>query len=312
MQNSVTVFAPATVANVGCGFDIFGLALEKPGDRVVARRSSTPGVTITAITGDDGKLPRDAHKNTAGVAVHELLIAHGDPAFGVELELHKDMPIGSGLGSSAASSVAAVVAANELLGNLFTRRDLLPFVMAAEKEACGAAHADNVAPSLLGGFILIRSYDPLDVISLPIPRELYVAVIHPDIELRTDDARAVMKSHLTLSDAVEQFGNTAGLVAGLFREDYELIGKSLHDVVAEPHRSLLIPGFQEVKKAALTNGALGFSISGSGPSVFAFCRGKETAEKVAHAVHSTFKSTMDLTSQFYVSPINPHGAQRID
>jgi len=305
-MNRVSIFAPATVANVACGFDSLGFALNEPGDVVEAMLSSTPGVHVKRITGDGGKLPLDSMKNTASVAVMELLSHIGDTNVGIDLHVHKHMPLGSGLGSSAASAVAAVVAANELLGSPLTRLELLPFVMQAEKIACGAAHADNVAPALLGGFVLVRSYKPLDVIQLEYPKDLVAAVLHPQIELLTSDARNVLKKTIRLDDAIEQWSNLAGLITGLITHDYDLIGRSLKDTLIEPIRSLLIPGFDAVKAAALERNALGCSISGSGPSIFALCRGEEHARDVGSAMQLAM-NTYGLGSDLYVSAINAVG-----
>lgn len=222
MTKAVRVYAPATVANVAAGFDILGFAVNEPGDDVVARVAGPPGVRITAVSGGDGSIPTDPTKNTAGVSVLRLLEHLGSDA-GIELELSKNMPLGSGLGSSAASAVASVVAANEALGAPLTRRELLPFAMEAERIACGTGHADNVAPALLGGFLLIRSYRPLDTVRIPAPAELVCTLIHPHIEIRTEDARRILKSKITMRVAVEQWGNTAGLIAGLLTDDYGLI-----------------------------------------------------------------------------------------
>lgn len=305
-MNSVSIFAPATVANVACGFDSLGFALNEPGDVVEAVLSATPGVRVVEITGDGGKLPLSAEKNTASVAVLELLRSLGDTTSGIELHVHKHMPLGSGLGSSAASAVAAVVAANELLGAPLSRLELLPFVMQAEKIACGAAHADNVAPALLGGFVLVRSYHPLDVIQLDYPKDLYAAVLHPQIELLTADARNVLKKTIRLDDAIEQWSNLAGLITGLITHDHDLIGRSLKDTLIEPVRSLLIPGFDAVKAAALERNALGCSISGSGPSIFALCRGEAHAKVVGAAMREAMNG-FGLGSDLYVSPINSQG-----
>jgi homoserine kinase len=305
----VGVFAPATVANVASGFDVLGFALEEPGDIVIVRRAKTPGVRIAAVTGDDGRLPREPERNTAGVAVAGLLERLGQP-FGVEVELHKRMPLASGLGSSAASAVASVFAANLLAGSPLDRRELLPFAMEAERVACGSAHADNVAPSLLGGFVLIRSYHPLDVVCLPVPASLFAAVVHPHIEVRTEDARRLLKRDIRLTHAVEQWGNLAGLVASLFAGDLGLLSRCLKDVVAEPVRSLLIPGFPSVKQAALDAGALGCSISGSGPSVFALCSSAPIARKVARAMAEAF-GRAGLESDTFVSAINTVGPREV-
>lgn len=305
-MNSLRVFAPATVANVGPGFDVFGFAVDSPGDEVVVTLSGVSGVRVTEITGDNGLLSKDADKNTAAVAVQALL-KHLNSTQGFEIALHKKMPLGSGLGSSAASAVAAVVAANELLGKPLDRKDLLPFTMEGERVACGAAHADNVAPSLLGGFVLIRSYDPLDIVQIPVPENLWCTVVHPHIEVRTEDARRILKRELSLSSGIAQWGNTAGLIAGLFLKDTALIGRSLTDHVVEPVRSILIPGFYDVKKAAMDAGSLGGSISGSGPSVFALSDSHEKAHAIATAMHNVWSGQYSLESDVFVSQINKEG-----
>lgn len=305
----VSIFAPATVANVASGFDVLGFALETPGDAVTLRRVPGGKVTVVSIEGDGGKLPRDPEKNTSAVAVAAFLGKIGAP-FGIEIRLKKMMPLSSGLGSSAASAVAAVYGANLLAGSPLSTRELLPFTMAAEKVACGTAHADNVAPSLLGGFVLIRSYDPLDVVQLPVPRGLACAVVHPHTEVRTADARAILKKEIRLADAVRQWGNLAALVAALFNGDLALLGRSLQDVIAEPARSLLIPGFLSVKKAALAAGALGCSISGSGPSVFALCSSHESARGVGDSMAAAFTNA-GLESDVYISQVNTRGPYKL-
>jgi homoserine kinase len=302
---SVTVFAPATVANVASGFDVLGFALEQPGDAATIRRVPGKDLTIKEVRGDGGKLPLDPVKNTATVAVAAFLRATG-VSFGMEVTLEKRMPLSSGLGSSAASAVAAVWAANLISGSPLTPRELLPFTMEAEKAACGSAHADNVAPCLLGGFVLIRSYDPLDVVKLPVPKGLACAVVHPHTEVQTSDARRILKKEIRLSDAIRQWGNLAALVAALYNGDLALLGRSLQDVVAEPVRSLLIPGFASVKTAAVSSGALGCSISGSGPSIFALCSSKETAMKAGEEMSKAFMQA-GLTSDLFLSSVNTIG-----
>ncbi len=312
----VSVFAPATVANVGSAFDVLGFAIDNPGDTVIARRTSTPGVRITSIVGDNGKLPLSVDENTAGVSVKALLSAYRNihpteaSEMGIELELTKGLPIGSGLGSSSASTVAAVVAANELLSTPFSRRDLLPFAMEGERIACGAAHADNVAPSLLGGFVLIRSYDPLDVIPLPSPEDAWVAVVTPALELKTSDARRVLKRSVALESAISQWGNVAALVAGIFQNNIELMGRSLEDRIIEPERAQLIPGYAAAKAGALQSGAVGCSISGSGPSVFALCRSHEDGKRIAAVISDAFAQAGVASTQT-VSRINTTGAKVI-
>jgi homoserine kinase len=309
-QPVISAFAPATVANVVCGFDVFGFAVDNPGDIVRARWSDKPGVLLTRIDGDDGLLPRDSSKNTAGVAVHQLLQKLNLDR-GVEIELKKNLPLGSGMGSSAASAVAALVAVNALTGNLFQKNDLVQFALEAERVACGSAHADNIAPSLLGGFVLIRSYHPLDIISIPFPDYLCCVLVHPDIELKTKDARQLLKSTVLLRDAVQQWGNTAGLVAGLMKSDDELIARSMMDLVAEPVRAMLIPGYEAVKSSAKAAGALGVGISGSGPTMFALCTRLSIAQQVGIAMTDDFKKA-GLTSQQYISNLNKEGARIIE
>lgn len=304
-MKSIKVFAPATVANVACGFDILGFAVENPGDELVMTIKKEKGVVITKITGDGGRLPADPALNTAGVSAQKFL-EYINADCGVEIELHKKMPLGSGMGSSAASAVAAVFAANKLFGEPRQKRDLLPFTLEGEKIACGVAHADNTAPSLFGGFVLVRSYEPLDIVELPVPENLYCAIVHPNIEIQTKDARKILKKDIPMKDAITQWGNIAGLVAGILKKDYALIGRSLQDAVVEPVRSILIPHFDEVKACALTSGALGCSISGSGPSIFALAESKKTAADSASAMKSKFES-YKIQSEIYVSKINVKG-----
>jgi homoserine kinase len=308
-MKSIKAFAPATVANVSCGFDIFGFAVDAPGDEVVLTLTDEPGVKISKITGDGGRLPLEAEKNTAGVGVINLLKSIGSSQ-GVSIELNKMLPLGSGMGSSAASSAAALVGMNYLLGEPLTRKELLPFAMESERVACGSAHADNVAPSLLGGFVLIRGYAPLDVVSIPTPSDLYCVLVHPHLELKTEDSRQVLRQAIALKDAITQWGNIAGLVAGLMKPDYELIGRSLKDVVAEPIRAVLIPGFDAIKEAAAKAGALGSGISGSGPTIFSLCTDPAVGQRIGQAVQAQFEK-FKVASEIFVSRINPEGARII-
>lgn len=302
-MKSIRVFCPGTIANVSCGFDVLGLSLAGVGDYMTVTQTAIKGITISEILGQD--LPMEATQNVAGVAGLALLEALGSDA-GFDIKIDKRIKAGSGIGSSAASSAGAVWAINHLLGNPFTTKELIPFAMEGERLASGVAHADNVAPALLGGFSLVRSTDPLDVISLPSPSELYAIVIHPQIEIKTADSRRILKSNLSLKDAITQWGNVGGLVAGLYREDYELIGRSLQDVVIEPVRSILIPGFNEIKAAALNAGALGGGISGSGPSVFALSKGKDKALKVADAIRLAYEP-FGISFDIHISNINEKG-----
>ncbi|QEC52263.1 homoserine kinase [Anseongella ginsenosidimutans] len=304
-MREVRVFAPATVANVACGFDILGFALEQPGDTVRAGLSEGKEVKILSISGDSGRLPLDAAKNTAGVAVRHFLDHLGEER-GIEIHLEKALPLGSGLGSSAASAVAAVVAANVLLGEPLSREELIPFTLEAERAACGAAHADNAAPAMLGGFVLIRGYDPPDLVRIPAPEALCCAVVHPHIEIRTEDARKILRREIPLEDAIVQWGNIGGLIAGLMKGDYSLIGRSMKDVIIEPVRSLLIPGFEEAKQAAMDAGALGCSISGSGPSIFALGNDRRKIEAAGQAMQAAF-AALHIDSDLFVSAINNQG-----
>lgn len=304
----VKAFAPATVANVACGFDIFGFAIQDPGDVVELRQVDKPGIVITDITGDEGRLPRAAEKNAVTVVMLHMLKHLGIKDFGAEVILHKNMPLGSGMGSSAASAVAGVVAMNELLGNPLSRQELLPFAMEGERIASGSAHADNVGPSLLGGFVVIRSYNPLDIFTIPVPEDLYCTLVHPDIEINTKDARYILRNEVSLKNTIAQMGNVAGLVAGLMKSDYDLISRSMVDVIIEPVRSILIPEFTEVKRAAIENGALGCSISGAGPSMFALSKGEENARKAGEAMKKTF-ANVGIEATLHLSAINKGGAQ---
>lgn len=302
-MKTIRLFCPATIANLSCGFDVLGLCLDNVGDEMVIHKTIEKGIRITKITGAD--LSYDPEQNVAGAAAIALL-GQWQTDFGFDIEIHKKIKAGSGIGSSAASAAGAVFGINELLARPYEPKELVKFAMQGERLACGSAHADNVAPALLGGFTLVRSYDPLDIIRMESPEELYAAVIHPQIELKTADARAVLKPNIPLKDAVTQWGNVGGMVAGLFTKDYELIGRSLQDVVVEPLRSALIPGFHEVKNAALRNGALGAGISGSGPSIFALTKGGETARSVAEAMSRVYDD-LNLPYEIHVSKINADG-----
>lgn len=310
-MDSIKIFAPATVANVVCGYDILGFAVDEPGDEVIMRLTNASGISIKRITGDGGKLPLDPTRNTVSVSVQHYLSAIGRQGVGVEIELHKKMPIGSGLGSSSASTVAGLYAVNQLLGDMLPPEKLLPFAMKGEELACGTGHADNVAPALLGGFVLIRSYEPLDIIPLPFPASLHCAIVFPEVDVPTREARQMMRSKILLSDAVKQWGNIAGLVSGLFLEDIDLIGRSMHDAIAEPIRAILIPDFYILKDLALANGAVSFGISGSGPSVFSFARSKEAADRITHALRQHL-SSINISSKAYVSAINKTGPKILD
>jgi len=308
-MKSLKVFAPATVANISCGFDVLGCCLEGVGDEMIIHLSDTPGVRITKIEGAD--LPLDTDKNVAGVAVVALLEKLNDTTTGIDIEIYKKIKAGSGIGSSAASSAGAVWATNKLLGSPFTEKQLVPFAMEGERLASGNAHADNVAPALLGGFTLVRSYDPLDVLKLNTPEDLYMTIIHPQIEVKTADSRKVVKPNVSLKKAITQWGNLGGFIAGLYTNDYDLLGRSLEDVIIEPMRSILIPKFEEVKATAIQNGALGAGISGSGPSIFALSKGIENAQNVAQAIENVYKPT-GIVFDIHVAGINANGVTKIN
>jgi homoserine kinase len=310
MKSSIKVFAPATVANVVCGFDVLGFAVNEPGDEVVMRVTDKPGIIISKITGDNGRLPLDPAKNTVSVSVQHYLQSINRTDIGLDIELHKKMPIGSGLGSSSASTVAGLFAARTLLGDEADVVKLLPFAMKGEEMACGHGHADNVAPALMGGFVLIRSYEPLDIVRLPHPEELYCAIVFPDVDVPTREARQIIRNKIQMKDAVTQWGNIAGLVSGLFMNDIDLIGRSMKDILVEPVRSMLIPDFYKMREMAMEMGAVSFGISGSGPSVFAFTRGEETAKQITRKLQQHLTG-IDIGSNTYISDINDQGPKVI-
>jgi homoserine kinase len=299
-------FGPATVANVGVGFDVLGFALGDLGDRVELRACKTREVHIVRITGDGGRLSRDPHKNTAGVVVQQFL-ERINASHGVEITLHKALPLGSGLGSSAASAAAALVGVNALFGNPLTKAELVPIGMEGERVACGSAHADNIAPSILGGIILVRSYHPLDVLKLPCTPNFYCTVVTPNVEVRTEDARRAMPTEVPLSTVVTQLGNLAGLMVGLLTNDLPLITRSLEDRLAEPYRSPLIPGFAKARAAALEHGASAFNISGSGPSLFVLSSDEAGAYRVRGAIEDALLSE-GIGSRSHVTSFNMEGA----
>ena len=302
----VTVLSPATVANVVCGFDILGFALNDPNDIFTISLSAEKGITI--INDDEYNLPLDAEKNVSGAALLALLDETPDIK-GFQLISKKNIKPGSGIGSSAASAAGAVVAANYLLDNRFTKEDLVRFAMFGEKVASGVKHADNIAPAIYGGVTLIRSIFPLDIVRLDAP-ELHVTVVHPQIEVRTSDARQILKQRVLLKDAIKQWGNIAGLVAGFLQHDYNLIGRSLEDVIIEPVRSILIPGFDDVKKKCKEAGALGGGISGSGPSIFMLSQNAVTARAVEAVMKEVYEK-IGLDYHTHVTTINQQGVKLI-
>ena len=307
----VRAFAPASVANVACGFDVLGLALESPGDEVTVERADEPGIVLASIAGDGGRLPKAPDQNTATVAAQALLAKCGaGGAVGLRMTLSKGLPLESGMGSSAASAVAAVVAVNELLALEADFDTLLACALEGERVAAGSAHADNAAASLAGGFVLVRKRENVhDVVRLPIPEGLAVALVHPAIEVSTRDSRTLLGETLRLRDAVQQWANLGALVAGLYREDWDLIATSLVDRVAEPLRAGLVPGFHRAKAAALEAGALGGSLSGSGPSMFVLARDRDTAQRAAGRMAEALHEANGLAATCYVSPVDTPGAR---
>ena len=299
------VFAPATIGNLAVGFDILGLAIDGPGDEIVIKPTSESGVSISSITGDGGKLPRDA-RNTALFAAREVLKASG-MSTGAELDIIKKMPFGSGMGSSAASAVAGALAMNEFLDRPFKREELLPFSIAGEQQADGALHADNVAPSLLGGIVLIRSLSPIEVVRLPVPRGLMVLLVHPQIQILTKESRAALSDQISLNAHVVQSAHLASFVSALYKSDFDLLSRSLNDFIVEPQRAKLIPRFYDMKQAAMDLGALGFSISGAGPSVFALCNNSLVAEKISERLIAILAEEK-IEARSYISAVNQEGA----
>jgi homoserine kinase len=305
----IKVFAPATISNIGPGFDVLGLAIQQPGDIVTAERTMETGLQFS-LASSSMELPNNKSNVAAHVAL--LMLDEFKPPFGMSLQLHKQMPLGSGLGSSGASAAAAAMAVNELLLHPIPKKELIRFAIEGERLASGSAHADNVAPSLLGGLCLIRSYQPLDVIQLPYKDSFFWVVAHPHLVILTKQARKLLPANISLKTAIEQNGNLGALITGLALGNDALVRASLIDVIAEPVRAPLIKGFDAVKVAALEAGAIGFSISGSGPSVFAITTDKEIAEKVAASIKQAFKLSANVGCETYISGINPVGANIIE
>lgn len=306
-MDELKIFSPATVANVSCGFDVLGFCLDNIGDEMIIRKTAKKVVKITKIEGAD--LPFEETKNVAGVAALAILDA-ANAEFGVEIEIYKKIKPGSGIGSSSASASGVVFAINELLGKPFNKQQLTLFGMKGEAVASGSEHADNVAPGIFGGFTLVKSVDPLKIIALPTPMEICATIIHPKIEIKTSESRAILPKQVDLSSAVKQWANVGSLVSGLYTSNYELIADSLTDYIIEPYRSQLIPHYNDVIKAMQNAGTLGCGISGSGPSIFSLSKGKETAEKVAQAINKTYTNT-GIEFDIYVSKINTEGVKII-
>ncbi|WP_261395060.1 homoserine kinase [Membranihabitans marinus] len=310
MKAGIKVFAPATIANLAVGYDIIGLALESPGDEVIARKSDQyKGVHITQIFNDGGKLPMDPLKNTASVAGQAVLDACNASDMGIEIEIHKKMPIGSGLGSSAASAVSGAFAVNDIMGKPFSKEELLPYAVKGEQSADKAYHADNVAPCLLGGIIFVKNDETLLHRRLPTPKGLYITLVHPDVEILTKNARDVIKTNITLDQHINQSFNLAGFIYSLFTSDFTLMRQCLQDHIIEPQRAFMIPKFREVKEAAMNQNALGCSISGAGPSIFALSENSLDAENIAFAMREVF-SNSKIKATTLISKVNPEGAYK--
>ncbi len=305
MKKEIRIFSPATVANVSCGFDVLGFCLNSVGDEMVIRKTSEKGIKITKIEGFD--LPYEAEQNVAGVSA---LAMYDDikPNCGFEIEIYKNIKPGSGIGSSAASAVGSVFGMNELLGKPYNKTQLTEFAIKGEALASKCEHADNLAPALFGGFTLVKSINPLEILQIPTPHHLYATIIHPQIEIKTAESRAILPKEVPLQNAITQWANVGSLIHGLHTSNYELIKSSLQDVIVEPHRSQLIPNFEEVKTEALKAGALGGGISGSGPSIFALSEGLQIAQKVKSAMHKVYSKT-DIEFDIHVSEINTEGVK---
>ena len=302
-MNEIKIFSPATVANVACGFDVLGFCLDFKGDEMLIRKTNGKGIKITHIEGYD--LPFEVEKNVAGVSALAMY-EHARPDCGFEIEIKKQIKPGSGIGSSAASAVGSVFGMNELLGKPYNKTQLTYFAMKGEAVASNSEHADNLAPAIFGGFTLVKSTLPLDILQIPTPTELYATLIHPQIEIKTSDARKILPKEVLLKDAIAQWANVGSLIHALHTSDYKLIHRSLQDIIVEPYRKQLIPHFDDVKFTAIEAGALGCAISGSGPSIFALSKGKEDAEKVEKAMQSVYSKT-NIEYNTFVSGINTKG-----
>jgi len=304
-MNEIKIFSPATVANVSCGFDVLGFCLDSVGDDMVIRKTDKKGIFITKIVGFD--LPYETELNVAGVSALAMYNAI-DVDFGFEIEIYKNIKPGSGIGSSAASAVGSVFGMNELLGRPFNKTELTAFAIKGEAIASKCEHADNLAPALFGGFTLVKSINPVQILEIPSPTDLYATIIHPQIEIKTSESRAVLPKEVALNDAIIQWANVGSLVHALHTSDYNLLKDSLYDVIVEPHRSKLIPHYNDVKKASLQAGALGCGISGSGPSIFSLSKGLETANMIKEAINNVYANT-GIEFDIHVSKINIEGVK---
>jgi len=302
-MDEIKIFSPATVANVACGFDVLDFCLDNIGDEMVIRKVDTKGISITKIEGFD--LPFQTELNVAGVSAQAMYDTI-QPDFGFEIEIYKNIKPGSGIGSSAASAVGSVFGMNELLKKPFTTTELIQFAIKGESLANNCEVADNVAAALFGGFTLVKSLSPLEILKIPVPNELFVTVIHPQIEIKTSDSRAILPKEVSLNNAITQWANFGSLIHSLHTENYDLMRTSLHDVIIEPYRSNLIPHYNQVKNVTLKAGALGTGISGSGPSIFSLCQGVETANNVRDVIHQVYSKT-GIEFDIYVSKINLKG-----
>lgn len=307
-MNEIRIFSPATVANVSCGFDVMGFCLDSVGDEMVIRKVERKGIHITRIEGFD--LPYEAEKNVSGVSALAMYDAI-DVDFGFEIEIYKKIKPGSGIGSSAASAVGSVFGMNELIGRPFNKTQLTEFAIKGEALASKCEHADNLAPAMFGGFALVKSVSPLVILEIPSPEDLYATIIHPQIEIKTAESRALLPKEVALQDAITQWANFGSLIHGLHTGDFEVIKNALHDVIVEPHRSKLIPYFNEVTKAAINAGALGSGISGSGPSIFTLSKGIENAINVKDAIEKVYSKT-GIDFDIHVSQINDKGIKIIN
>jgi homoserine kinase len=308
MKNEIKIFSPATVANVACGFDVLGFCLDSVGDEMVIRKTNKKGIYITKIEGGFD-LPYETELNVAGVSALAMYEAI-DVDFGFEIEINKKIKPGSGIGSSAASAVGSVFGMNELLGRPFNKTQLTEFAIKGEALASKCEHADNLAPALFGGFTLVKSISPLVILEIPSPDDLFATIIHPQIEIKTSESRAVLPKQVLLSDAIAQWANLGSLVHALHTNDYDLISSSLNDIIVEPYRSQLIPHFKDVKKAALESGALGAGISGSGPSIFSLSKSMQTAINVKDAMNRVYSKT-GMEFDIHVSKVNTEGVKII-
>ncbi|POR23975.1 homoserine kinase [Flavobacterium columnare] len=306
-MEKIHILSPATIANLSCGFDVLGACTNIICEEMIIHKVTTKGIKITHITG--AILPLETEKNVAGMAAQSIYNLYKEQVdFGFEIEIHKKVEIGSGIGSSAASAAAAVFGINYFLGNPLSKKELVYHAMIGEAIASGSQHADNVAAAILGNFTLIRSYNPLDIIEIPSPKELYTVILHPHVEVKTSEARAVLKPTVPLKNAIIQWGNLGGLIAGLYTNNYQLIGNSLTDVIIEPYRKELIPYFEETVSIARQTGALGAGISGSGPSIFALAKGEINAQKIAEEMKNYYQKT-GISFTVYFSKINNEGVK---